>query len=667
MRALVFPILAAVASAQTPPAEKRPETWQVIERIADETGLRADLDAIVAHLDGVVKERALSNVPSRVARGLREPWAVPEIAADVRTKLAAPFAARAPAGAKGPAPVTWSSLAANAASLCDLELSPEEPEAWKRVADPAVVGPALVAALSELAGELDEMAHASLARVNADRQKDLAAAHRQFAEIHMKTHDPKIKATAEEDAIQQAVTGDLWKTRMQPSLEAASIALRLAEPAFLASLPARLQGLTAPAASNDFGGDVLAIAGDSPATRVVIGGKGKTTYSGRAAIVIDLGGDDVYTRAAVVDDGESFVSIVLDLGGNDTYSGEGDGPVYACGGVAILVDVSGKDTYRGGRLALGSAAFGGFALLADLAGNDVYEAQGYDEGFGFGGVGLLYDRSGDDRYDGWGYAQGATLGFGLGALVDGEGNDSYLADGHFADVYGDSGPNVWNGESQGSANGIRPGLPGGVAALVDLAGRDTYRAGNFSQGGGYFLGFGLMFDGGGDDENFGTRYSQGFGVHQAIGIRWDAGGNDVYHTRTVANLGSAWDEGVGYFLDDAGNDVYEAGGLSLGSAANTAIAIFVDGGGKDRYVSGDARDTQGGTSDSSYHKMQSLGVLIDLGSAGDTYSRADRKDGVLTWQRWFGLFLDASEPSAAAVLKRPAGKLKAMEVPGRDT
>jgi hypothetical protein len=669
--ALLAGTLAALAGAGSAGEDEpaaRPDLWRLVERIAEESGFREDVDAIVHHLEEVVKQRAAPNRPSRVARGLAEPWSVPEIAEEIRQKLSMPFAA---AGNQPGAPrplVRWDGFVEAVASLCDLSLEIEEPEAWSRVSDPSVTGADLVSALSELAASLNEAARAGLGRIGDERRAELAQSLRRYAEIDWKTHDPKVKATADEEKLQSALVADLWKTRLGPTLSAAAIAVRLADPTFLASLPDRLKGLPrSPAAEPGFSGDVVAVFGDTAATRVVIGGKGKTSYNGAAAIIIDLGGDDTYARAAVVDDPEALVSIVLDLGGNDVYLGERGGPAHACGGIALLVDVSGKDVYRGGRLSLGSAAMGGFALLADYAGNDTYESEGYAQGYAFGAVGLLYDRAGNDRYDGWGYAQGSTQGWGLGVLVDWDGNDVYLADLRFADSYGDSGPNVYHGGSQGSSFGLRPAVPGGIAALIDQQGKDDYQAGNFSQGGGYYLGFGLMFDGGGDDKNVGARYSQGYGVHQAIGMRWDRGGNDSYSTRVAANLGAAWDEGVGYFIDEGGDDVYSAGGLSLGGAANTAVAVFLDGGGKDRYTSPAGLDSQGGTGDSSYHKKQSLGVLIDLGGSKDSYSRAGRKDGILTWQRWYGLFLDASETSPAKVLQRKPGRLEAAETAGRDT
>jgi len=334
------------------------------------------------------------------------------------------------------------------------------------------------------------------------------------------------------------------------------------------------------------------------------------------------------------------------------------------------VDLAGDDVYEGERLSLGSGCAGGIALLVDHDGKDQYRAQGYCEGFGLCGIGLLYDRAGNDSYDGFGYAQGSTQGIGIGALVDGAGNDTYLADGHFADTYGDSGPNVYHGASQGSSLGLRAttsgqvDIPGGIGVLIDRAGKDRYQAGNFSQGGGYYYGFGLLYDGEGDDENIGTRYSQGYGVHQGIGVRWDGGGNDTYTTRCAANIGSAWDEGVGYFIDEAGDDQNTAGGLALGGAANSGIAVFLDLSGSDRYQSA-GEDTQGGTGDSSYHEMQSLGVFLDLGPGKDQFGR-NRKEGAITWQRWFGLFLDAKEKTLGEVLDRKPGKLKGIEIPGRD-
>ena len=74
---------------------------------------------------------------------------------------------------------------------------------------------------------------------------------------------------------------------------------RLAEPRFLATLGKRLAGcVRSKPKLEGFDGDVLATAGASEESRVVLLGAGKTTVSGRAALVIDLGGDDLWKRAA---------------------------------------------------------------------------------------------------------------------------------------------------------------------------------------------------------------------------------------------------------------------------------------------------------------------------------------------------------------------------------
>src|SRR5207245_3444341 len=89
-----------------------------------------------------------------------------------------------------------------------------------------------------------------------------------------------------------------------------------------------------------------------------IGGSGNSTYNKDYALLIDLGGDDLYTNSAggadpgvpVNGTGSGLpVSIVLDLGGNDRYD-----PVLTPGG---------------SRVVEGSAYFGGIGMLVDAAGD----------------------------------------------------------------------------------------------------------------------------------------------------------------------------------------------------------------------------------------------------------------------------------------------------------
>lgn len=100
--------------------------------------------------------------------------------------------------------------------------------------------------------------------------------------------------------------------------------------------------------------------------------------------------------------------------------------------VQIVIDQGGADTYTGDEAAA-YAAGGGLAAIIDVAGNDVYEVER--------GIGLIQDRgfamvqdlAGNDRYtaeDGMGAVLPVEDGFsaaagGLGALVDHNGNDTY--------------------------------------------------------------------------------------------------------------------------------------------------------------------------------------------------------------------------------------------------
>ena len=175
------------------------------------------------------------------------------------------------------------------------------------------------------------------------------------------------------------------------------------------------------------------------------------------------------------------------------------------GGIGALVDRRAR-TGTSGRFGQAASALG-FAALVDGDGDDVYSAADYAQGFTFCGVALLVDRAGNDRFGAWAFAQGAGIGDGFAACVDGGGNDQYVANGHWPDVYGDSGPGSFQGVSQGYSTGLRQlrsdnvaenEIPGGFAALLDLGdGKDSYDSGNFSQGGAS-ISFGLMYDNGGD-------------------------------------------------------------------------------------------------------------------------------------------------------------------------
>jgi hypothetical protein len=646
------------SAAQEPQQDERPAAWLLLERIADARGLRAEFDQVPAHLAGMVEGYRLDSRLALVERCLEQPWHVPVEAAALRDGLAAAVAAR---GAE------LEPLMASIAGWLDQPDANALPELarldelWAEIERPELVEQDLLERLSAFCAAADGALQAVTAALDDLERALFFEAFPGWCEAWYRQHFPQGELEPEQRELFGAfkrLSVEIDRARL---LAVARRVARLSRPEFLAQLPRRLARTPRTRERVDgFSGDVLAQAGASPAARVVLLGTGKTTVSGAAALVIDLGGDDTWQRAAVADGPGQRLSVVLELGGDERYESELPGPAYSTGGAALLVDARGRDSYRSARLGQGATACG-FAALVDLEGDDSYQAGDYAQGYSFCGVGLLLDRAGNDVFQAAAVAQGAGNGNGFAALVDGQGDDRYVANRSWPDVYGDSGPDSYHGASQGYSTGFRTDrktggfeLAGGIAALVDLEGEDYYESGNFSQGGGYFFAFGLLYDGGGDDENHGYRYSQGFGVHQAAGMRWDAGGNDSYETRCAANCGAAWDEGVGWLLEEAGDDRYEVGGLALGGTANTAVAVLLDLAGDDHYGGGGGLDSQGGSGDSSYHGKQAIGALIDLGGGKDVYTRPERGDERILTGDYYGIFVDAREKTLEKLLEPKA-------------
>ena len=82
---------------------------------------------------------------------------------------------------------------------------------------------------------------------------------------------------------------------------------------------------------------------DTDLGMIIIGGTGKNVYTNDAFLIIDYGGDDIYSNSA----GGAYgsISIVIDLAGNDQYISrksfsQGSG-VF---GIGILVDCGGDDS-----------------------------------------------------------------------------------------------------------------------------------------------------------------------------------------------------------------------------------------------------------------------------------------------------------------------------------
>jgi hypothetical protein len=386
---------------------------------------------------------------------------------------------------------------------------------------------------------------------------------------------------------------------------------------------------------SSFDGEIL-FAQPSSWGWIVVGGEGPNVYGQDAAIIIDLGGDDFYLGGGR-NVGLGPVSVIIDLKGDDRYVDRRTGGVAgAVGGVCAIIDGAGDDIYEGGTLGV-AAAFAGASFLLDLQGDDVYLGQIMTQSAAFFGLALLVDSKGTDLYSAAQYAQAFAGPRAVATLIDEGGNDRYVADRSRPSGYGTT--DVYKGWAQGVGCGLRGYAAGGLGLLLDTGGDDEYRAGNFSQGVGYFFGLGGLVDTRGDDRYRATRYSQGSAAHQAIGILIDAAGHDTYEGRIAANQAASWDASVSYLIDYSGNDDYQGAELSQAAAAMNGFSVLFDANGDDRYRTPSGQADGGSTRYWGGREAPNMAILIDA-AGQDEYDREGRVDGTQFRRSHIGLFRD---------------------------
>lgn len=425
-------------------------------------------------------------------------------------------------------------------------------------------------------------------------------------------------------------------------VEAAAALVPLADREFLEHLKAwpRNQHLTVPGVQ----GEVCEVM-ETPEGRILVGGTGDNVYDLDAlpdvAVVVDLGGNDTYLEGTV--SARRPVMILLDLAGNDTYRGEKPGiQGGAVCGISMLVDLAGDDTYEARDVAQG-ACVAGIGLLIDDAGNDTYRGLRRNQGSAMGGIAMLIDRAGNDSYHSALFAQGFGGPFGFGVLDDLDGADHYYAGGKWKNGYGDT-PG-YDGWSQGVGVGARGVANGGIGMLLDGGGDDIYECDYFSHGGGYWFAVGIARDFGGNDQRLGStrlaydgseraekiflRWGIGWQAHYGIGFTLDDEGNDVYGGNIVG-LGFSWDVGVAGLLDFGGNDQYT---LTYGAQGQqAALGILFDYGGDDAYG---GKDYGGAPAAIAYHPLPDCGgnfaFSINIGGkdtyGGESLNEVDQERG----------------------------------------
>jgi hypothetical protein len=377
---------------------------------------------------------------------------------------------------------------------------------------------------------------------------------------------------------------------------------------------------------------------ETSAGPVIVGDTCDNVYKGKFALIIDLGGNDVYHKGAGSNVGtDMFFSLCIDLSGNDWYYADKDnmGIGSAIMGLGMLFDFIGNDQYISRDFSLGSGIFG-IGILEDSNGDDTYTCRCAGQGIGFFGGGFLRDLKGNDNYRACLWSQGAACTWGFGLLEDDEGNDIYTIQQRYTDIlrYEDHSLSL----SQGFASGLRPYASGGIGILWDKAGNDVYTSDIFGQGVSYWFSLGALIDDGGHDRYISYQYAQGAGIHLAVGLLLDKGGNDSYVSKGVSQ-GCGHDMAFGLLLDEAGSDQYSISDLCIGAGNANGIGLFYDASGVDTYGVKNSITTLGYGDYRPERGYGSLGIFCDA-EGEDFYTGRGKNSGVWFGSKGYGVGVD---------------------------
>lgn len=340
--------------------------------------------------------------------------------------------------------------------------------------------------------------------------------------------------------------------------------------------------------TNDISDDFTNCQINSTMGKILINGNSNDTINGDHFLIIDFGGDDVYTGdIAASSPLNGLVNIVIDLNGDDKYITKG----FLCSsilGFSALVDLNGMDEYFSASPGIASALFG-TSILYDFCGNDIYTSTSeYSMGAAIFGASSLIDLDGDDNYNSVSYSQGFASTYGVGCLFDQNGDDHYNTD---STLYKNRYlPSFVQGASKGRWAEATDGkcLSGGIGILIDEKGSDEFYANSFSQGGSYYFGIGLFLNRIGVDRYNALSHSQGYAAHYALASFMDNEGDDIYNENSNRDkltqiIGGGRDLSIGIFQDFKGNDQYYFGNRSVAIGDMNGIGIMIDYKGNDIY------------------------------------------------------------------------------------
>ena len=361
---------------------------------------------------------------------------------------------------------------------------------------------------------------------------------------------------------------------------------------------------------------------------MIIGTEGDDKYDSLSlpnkpvCFLLEPGGNDVYETDLRTDLRTTFY-ILADLAGDDLYRSTNPAGMFCSTfGYGYSADLEGNDLYQTDDFAF--CSFMGINLHQDFAGDDIYRSGLFSQGAAMFGVAALLDQAGNDSYSASVTAQGLGGTHGVGALLDQSGSDTYTLGGKY--FHEPLMPLDFITLGQGMGLGLRPDLAGGLGLLYDGNGNDRYLGGVYAQGSGYWYATGALIDEAGNDVYNTVYYPQGSGIHLACGFLFDAEGDDAYYSRNGPGQGAGHDWALGMFIDGAGNDAYSIPGGN-GLALTNSVAVFVDKSGDDRY---ERKEVQNYGSANLVRSTGGIGLFLDAGGKDmypDSLAANDK-----TWQ-----------------------------------
>jgi len=338
------------------------------------------------------------------------------------------------------------------------------------------------------------------------------------------------------------------------------------------------------------------------------------------ALLVDLGGNDIYRVPVGANlSPDNLISLAIDLGGNDIYTYEKTSSASETPRL-LADDGSGRfDAQTQPDMDSGPMSFSdtprqgagrlGIGMLFDMGeGSDTYESLRMSQGFALLGVGALVDAGGSDEYRCESGCQGSAY-MGIGVLHDkNTESDQFLSWQYsqgFAHLMGygmlfeDGGNDLYECVIGGAGDYIyySPQMPGtGNSSMCQ--GFGFGRRADFSDGVSLSGGLGILRDQSGDDSYTADVFNQGGGYWFGTGVLADGSGDDHYFGRYYTQaIGAHF--ALGMLIDGSGNDVHNEDNApvsSIGFAHDASTTLFWDKDGDDLYRGGGIRGYDSGFS-----------------------------------------------------------------------